>query len=58
MQTSQTSVPFHVRRVIETTVQQNPKVGRREVTRAVHDATFCEPHQAIEWVGEAFRVGS
>lgn len=57
MQTNQTSVPFHVRRVIETTVQQNPKAGRREVTHAVQAATFCEPNQAIDWVGAAFRVG-
>lgn len=57
MQTSQ-GIPMHVHRVIETTLQQQPQASRIALSRAVMEATFCEPLQASEWVGDALRYVS
>lgn len=57
MQTNQ-GIPMHVRRVIDTTLQQQPKAPRVVLSRAVQEATFCEPMQAIDWVGDALRYVS
>lgn len=43
-------VPMHVHRVIHATLCEKPKASRLELSRAVQDATFCEPKQATEWV--------
>jgi hypothetical protein len=57
MQMSQ-AIPMHVHRVIEMTLQQQPRATRLVLSRAVMDATFCEPKQATEWVGDALRYVS
>lgn len=45
-----TEVPLHVVRLIENVRQEHSRPTRSVIIQSIHQSTFCEPNQAIDWV--------